>query len=53
MSFTIAGRNAGELETVTLRHPQTSDIPTTRACVEDSVADFISTAIAAGKARAA
>jgi hypothetical protein len=37
----------------TLRYPHTIDIPTTRACVEDSVADYLVDAIVSLKAKAA
>ncbi|MCS4088585.1 hypothetical protein [Rhizobium sp. BK176] len=54
VSMEIAvGRSADEIETVTIQHPQTSDIPTTRAYAEDTVADFIATAIADAKTGAA
>jgi hypothetical protein len=52
LGFKIAAKTEGKLLIVTLSHPQTADIPTTRAYVEDSVADYIATAIAAFKSRA-
>jgi hypothetical protein len=45
VSFRIAGDKSGDLLTVTLRRPGTTDIPTTRNHVEDTVADFIAAAI--------